>query len=104
MQIPLETKNTMEGFLRAIKDIKQILLGRITFGDNIQSYGPLEVTVADADTDIGIAHSLGRIPTGFFAYGEDVATIIYASSIPWTASQITLKSSVGPATFKVTIF
>lgn len=103
MQIPVDTKNTMDGFLRAIKDIKQVLLGRVTFFDNIQASGPVEVTVSTADTEFEIDHNLGRIPLAFFAYGENMATIIYASDTAWTANKIFLKSSVGPATFKLII-
>lgn len=103
-QIPLQTVGTLEGVLRAIKDIKQVLLGRVTFVDNISASIQDVSTSIPADTDIEIDHTLGRPAVGFFAYGIDMAPIIYKSSTPWTASKIFVKSSLSPVTFQLIIF
>jgi hypothetical protein len=104
-QVPITTPGTMAGILQAIKDIKGVLRGRLTFGDNISAETGITVTTSGVvGTDIPVDHSLGRIPTGFIAVGLDAPVIIYQSSTPWTTTQIFLKSDTSPATFNLTIF
>lgn len=103
-QVPIATQGTMEGVLRAIKDIKQVLLGRVTFGDNI-SIRTVDITTSiTVGDDIAVPHNLDHIPTGFIAYGVDMPAHIYKSSTPWTQSQIFVKSDTSPLTFQIIIF
>ena len=103
-QIPLSTQGTIEGILRAIKDIKQVLLGRVTFGDNIACKVVTDTYAGAPNTDIVIDHNLGRIPTGFVAFGVGMSATLYQGTAPWTKTQIVLSSSTTPVTFQVIIF
>lgn len=103
-QVPLATPSTLAGVIRAIKDIKQILLGRVTFVENISANITTVHSLVPVATDIVIDHTLDRVPTGFFSFGLNVAPIIYASSTPWTKTQIFLKSNLSPVDFQVIIF
>lgn len=100
-RVPINTDNNPAGHFRAIKDIKQALLGRLTFGENIQST-VTEVTFVTANADQTINHGLERIPVSFIAHA-DVATNIYKGTVAWTDKTITLKSSVAPAVVTLTI-
>ena len=95
MRITLDTIRSVDGLFKAVQDIKELLLGRLTFGDNIQST-TVTVTFPDADTDVIVKHGLERTPTAWIA-ASDVATNIYRGSVAWTTKQISLKSSVAPA-------
>lgn len=101
MRIPIEIIDTMAGHFRALKDIKQALIGRLTLGDNIQS-SVVTVTFATANVDQTINHSLERIPISYIA-NADVATDIFKGTVPWTDKTITLQSSVAPAVVTLTI-
>lgn len=101
MRITLDTVKSLDGLFKAVQDIKALLLGRLTFEDNIQSTIKT-VTFPDADTDLIITHGLERIPTSWLAT-SDVATNIYKGSVAWTSQQISLKSSAAPATVTLII-
>lgn len=95
MRITLDTTKTLDGLFKAVQDIKGLLLGRITFGENIQSTTKT-ITFTAANTEVLIPHGLGVIPTAWIG-ASDVATNIYKGTTPWTAQQISLKSSIAPA-------
>jgi hypothetical protein len=57
-----------------------------------------------ANTDVTIAHKLGRVPVGYIVVKLSVATIIYDGSIVATDSAITLKSNTAGAVAKILLF
>ena len=102
MRLPLSVEHTMDGHLRALRDIKQALLGRLTFGENIQGSVVTVVTPGAANTDFTVNHGLERIPVSFF-FHSDIATNIYKGSVAWTSKTVTLRSSAATATITLTI-
>lgn len=74
------------------EQIESILNGGVTFTDNFQS-AIVSVTFSAANTQVQIAHSLGRIPVGYILTKASAAMIIYDGGSANTANDIFLKSS-----------
>lgn len=83
--------------------IKQILNGGILFSDNFDAQLKT-VTTAGADTEVSVAHTLKRTPTGYLVYSRDKAAVIYDSTTAWTANNIYIKANVATVTAKLIIF
>lgn len=80
--------------------------GKLTFGDNIQSFGPVSVTFLNT-LPMKVGHGLGRTPAGYFVTGLDAAAIIYVpnqTSFPWTSEQIYLQSDTANVTADILVF
>ncbi len=87
----------------AFDDIENVINGNVEFNQNI---GAKQISclfqVANADT--AFQHGLGRIPTGFFVVGLDVASIIYNGASANTVDLIYLKSNTANVNAKVMVF
>jgi hypothetical protein len=87
------------------ESIRLILNGGLLFADNFDMR-MVTFTTAGANTEVEIAHTLGKIPIGYTVYGQDVAGSLYTSTggTAWSKTSIYLKSSVATVTFKVLVF
>lgn len=90
----------------ALDNILTQVNGRLTFGDNIQSFGPTVVTFTDT-SPLRVVHGLGRQPLGFIVTGLDRAAVIYypnKTSFPWTSEQVYLQSDTAGAVADILLF
>ncbi len=70
--------------------------GKIDFGDNIRTFGPVSVTFSNT-LPMKINHGLGRTPVGYFVTTRDSVINVYTpnqTSFPWTDTQIYLQVDV----------
>ncbi len=91
------------------QQLARIVNGQIAFGngisrDNIDGNWVATATPVVPNTDFTLTHNLGRIPVGYIIATKDMAVDIYTGGVSWTATQITLKASVGSATVNLFIF
>ena len=56
------------------------------------------------DTEDTTAHTLGKVPTGFFVISQDKAGSLYDSGTAFTATNIFTKCDVASVTFKIIVF
>jgi hypothetical protein len=90
----------------ALDSILTQLNGKLTFGENIQSFGPVSVTFTDTQP-LKIAHGLGRTPSGVVITGMDRAAILFypnKTTFPWTDTQIFLQSDTASLVADILIF
>lgn len=80
--------------------------GKIDFGDNIRTFGP--VTVEFSNTlPTKINHGLGRTPVGYFVTSTDQPMSVYTPnlvSFPWTDSQLFVQTDVSGGVADIMIF
>lgn len=90
----------------ALDSILTQLNGKLDFGDNIRTFGPVTVTFSNT-LPMKINHGLGRTPIGFFVTYLDRAAIIYVpnqTSFPWTDTQVFLQSNTASAVANIMVF
>jgi hypothetical protein len=90
----------------ALDSILTQINGKLTFGDNIQSFGPVSVTFSTT-LPTKVVHGLGRTPLGYLVTGLDAAAIIYVpnqTSFPWTGEQIYLQSNTANVVADILVF
>lgn len=81
----------------ALQKIVDALTQNLTFSDNFNGK-IVGATFSVSNTEVAIAHGLGRVPTGFIPTLPSAAMSIYNGTTAWTTSNIYLKSSaVGSA-------
>lgn len=76
-----------------LTSITSVINGELDFTDNIKC-SIVQATFVVVDTDVGITHTLGRTPVGYFVIGALAATNIYDGLQPKTDQLIYLRSSV----------
>ncbi len=59
---------------------------------------------AVADTEDGITHKLGRVPTGFLVAQKNKASTLYNGSSNWTKTKIYLRSNVATTIFRILVW
>lgn len=57
-----------------------------------------------ANTEDTVAHTLGRIPTGYIVVDQDKAAIVYDSATAHTTSTLYLKTNVATVAWKLLVF
>lgn len=87
-----------------IIELRQILNNGVRFEDNHDAKIVNYTSNATPDTEDTLAHTLGKIPTGYIVCGKNKAGIIYDGSTSWTATNIYLKCDTASVTFKLIIF
>jgi len=97
---------------RLFDQIILVLSGRVAFcngdisnqekGENIDGQF-LVFTSEGADAQTTIAHSLGRVPSGYIVVSQNKAASLYTDTT-WTTSNIYLKSSTATTNFTIFIF
>lgn len=56
------------------------------------------------DAENTVAHTLGRIPTGFIVYSLDKGAVVYLGGTTWTATNAYLKVNTATTATKVIFF
>ncbi len=87
----------------AFDDIESVINGNVEFNKNIGAK-QIDCQFPFANSDASFSHGLGRIPSGFFVVGLDVASIIYNGAVTNTVDFIYLRSSVAQANAKVMVY
>lgn len=80
--------------------------GKIDFGDNVRTFGPVTVVFSNT-SPTKINHELGRTPVGYFVTSTDQVVSVYTpnkTSFPWTDTQIFIQSNTAGASVDVLIF
>ncbi|CAB4164980.1 hypothetical protein UFOVP1537_41 [uncultured Caudovirales phage] len=88
----------------AVKDILQVINGKIDLADNVFCCIVTATAHATPNTEFSVTHNLQRIPT-IYIVNIDRSGIVYDSSrSTWTAQTIKLKCSVASAVLHLVIF
>ena len=90
------------GFQEA--QLTAILDRGISFDDNVDVRIVTFTSNGVADTEDAVAHTLGKIPQGFFVINVDKAGIVYDGGTAWTTTAINLKTNVATAIVKIMVF
>lgn len=99
----LEEAKEIARFLnRFTSDLTDIVNGNLEFGSNIKS-SVISINFTAANSDIGVDHGLGRVPTGYILVKSNAACSIYDGSALANAKTITLKSNA-VANTKILVF
>lgn len=61
----------------------------------------ISVTLAAADTEQAVAHTLKRVPTGYIVLSADKAAQVYDGTTAWTITNIYIRSNVDNTTAKI---
>lgn len=87
-----------------------VLGGNVSYGhtmDNTDQDLNLKVWKATGtspvtpDTDFTINHDLGQVPLTIVGQDTDNGGLIYRGSVPWTTTQVTLRSTKASSVFNV---
>lgn len=97
----LDVLKTLQDFFNRIV---AILNRGITFTDNVDCVLITITTSATPDAENTVAHTLGKVPTGYIVYSQDKAASLYLGTTAWTSSNVYLKSNVASVTFKLIVF
>lgn len=86
------------------RNMNAILNRGILFGDNVDAVSVEFTSNVSANTEDEVAHTLGKVPTGYLVYYKSKAGDVYASGTAWTKSNIYLKTSVTAVGLKLWVF
>lgn len=93
---------------RAIDDqqsnLAAILNRGISFDDNMDTREILFTSSGVANTENTVAHTLGKIPSGYFVVSLNKAAIVYDGGTTWTASNIYLKVNTATTVVRIIVF
>lgn len=81
-----------------------ILNRGIRFEDNVDSVYVEFTSNAAPNTQDTVAHTLGKVPTGFLVVNKDKAGDVYAGGTTWTKNNLYLKTSVASVALKILVF
>jgi len=81
-----------------------ILARGITFQDNLECVFIDYTSNGVVNTEDTVAHTLGKIPTGFITARIDKAGIVYDGGTTWTKTNIYLKCSAATAVTRIVLF
>jgi predicted acetyltransferase len=84
--------------------IKSILDRGISFDDNVDARRVSVTSDGIPGTEFSVAHSLGKVPTGYIVYGQDKAGSVYDGATPNTATTLYLKSDAATGLFRLIVF
>lgn len=93
----------VEAFLKYTMKLADAVNGGLKLNENIDCQVK-SVTTAAADTEVSVAHTLKRVPTGFIVINIDKAAIVYDSGSTWTTTNIYIKCNVATVAVKLLIF
>lgn len=85
-------------------NLDAILNRGISFSDNVDCVFKTFTSSATPDAENTVAHTLGKVPTGYLVYSVNKAAVVYKGSTSWSASNIYLKVNVASTEVKVIIF
>ena len=87
-----------------ITETRAILNGGISFVDNVNCKLITFTSSATPDAENTIAHTLGKIPSGYIVYNQNKAGSLYNGTTTFTTTNIYLKCSVASVTYKIIVF
>jgi hypothetical protein len=92
-----------------LRRLSHLFNGRIQLGDgvnkeNLDLQFKNVTSPATADQEFAVAHSLDRVPAGYFVVKRDKAALVYDSATSWTTSAIHLKCSLASTSLRLIIF
>lgn len=100
VQTMLQNVATWEDARRYVSEALTSILtqfnGKIDFGDNIRSAGPITVSFPNSSAVLAVSHSLGRIPTGYIILTQSAAGNVLVpagANYAWTSSFMFLQAS-----------
>lgn len=91
----------LESLLRSLDGILNMGL---SFADNMDARLVSVTSHATPGTEFSVAHTLGKIPTGYIIYRRTKAGSLYDGSSSNTASTLYLKSDASSGVFYILIF
>jgi hypothetical protein len=97
----IDVLKTLQDFFNRIV---AILNRGITFTDNVDCVLITTTTSATPDAENTIAHTLGKIPSGYIVYSQNKAASLYLGTTSWTSTNIYLKSNIATVIFKIIVF
>lgn len=94
----LQNVATLEDLRRytalALNGILAQFNGKIDFGDNVRTSGPIAISFVTPNATVSVNHTLGRTPIGYFVSGQDAAgSVLLANQASWTANTVFLTAS-----------
>lgn len=90
----------VDRLLRYTLKIGDILNKGIRAADNWDAQ-TISATLATADTEQAVAHTLKRIPLGYIVLSMDKVATIYDGTTAWTNTNIYIRSSADATTVKI---
>lgn len=95
-------------FLKAANEsflmLQGILDRGISHGDNMDEREVSFTSSGTPNAENTIAHTLGKVPSGFIVVNKDKAAHLYANGTAWSKTQIFLKSDVATVAFKILVY
>jgi len=84
--------------------LKSILDRGISFSDNIDAVSISFTSSGTPDAENTVAHTLGKVPTGFLVYDLNKGAVVYRGTTSWTATNIYLKVNTASTAVKAWVF
>jgi glutamate synthase domain-containing protein 1 len=87
------------------REVGDLINGALQLGpDNLNCYIYTVTDTGNIDTEFNFAHTLKRIPVGYFVISISKAGIVYKGSTAWDIATIYLKCNVANAEVKILVF
>lgn len=93
-------KSANEAFLL----LQSILDRGISHADNMDEREISFTSSGTPNAENTVAHTLGKIPSGFIVVNRDKAAHLYKGSTVWTTTSIYLKSDIATVAFKILVY
>jgi hypothetical protein len=84
--------------------LKGILERGISLDDNVDLRRVSVASHATPGTEFSVAHTLGKVPLGYFVCGQAGAGSVYDGATANNKTTLYLKSDVGSVTFRLVVF
>lgn len=95
-------------FFKAVQDFAKnvvtILNRGIAFDDNVDCRDCQFTSSGTPDAENTVAHTLGKVPTGFIVYSINKGAVVYKGTTAWTSTNIYLKVNVATVAVKIKVF
>lgn len=84
--------------------VKSILDHGISFQDNVDIASITFTSSGTPDAENAVAHTLGKVPTGFLIYDLNKGAVVYKGTTAWTKTTIYLKVNTATTVVKSWVF
>jgi len=102
--VTLYDKELMKSINDQHYNLEAILNRGIKFQDNVDCVLVTFTSSATPDAENTVAHTLGKVPTGYLTYGLNKGAVVYTGTTTWTTGNIYLKVNVASTVVKLIIF
>jgi hypothetical protein len=106
--LPQASSDFEKQIRRALDDqqsnLAAILNRGINFDENVDSRQVSFTSDAVANAENTVAHTLGKVPTGYIVVSINKAAIVYNGGTAWTTALIYLKVNVATTVVRIIIF